>query len=82
MSDCCAYDIHDNLIFTGDYVYVLTTPSAGSRYKRLFNAEVVEISKHGKFTVRCVENGRVTNVFSPSVIKPYPHGMYTQGESE
>lgn len=80
MSEYTAYDIHDNLIFAGDFVYVVTTPRVGSKSKRLFNAEVLSISKHGKFTVRCLENGREVNVFSPSVIKPYPHGMYTQGE--
>lgn len=78
MSDYMSRDIHDNLVSVGDCVYVMATPSPGSKYKRLFHAEVQEIKKSGLITAQCTENQRVVNVFGTSCVKPYPRGMFVQ----
>lgn len=78
MSDYMTRDIHDNLISVGDCVYVMTSASPGSRYKRLFHAEIQEIKKTGLLTVLCTETQRVVNVHGTSCVKPYPRGMFVQ----
>lgn len=72
------YDIHDNLVGIGDFIYAVTTPSPGSQSKRLFHAEVLDVTKQGKLTIKCTENDREVKIFGTSCIKPYPRGMYTQ----
>lgn len=64
------FDIHNNLVHEGDVVYVLTTPTSGSRYKRLFRAECVEDKTDNKGLFKCFENGRVVSVTSTSVLAP------------
>lgn len=62
-------DIHGNMVELGDEVYVLTTPTSGSRYKRLFYGWVSELSE-SKAKVTCYENKREVSVTSVSIVKP------------
>lgn len=64
------FDIHDNIVSEGDVAYVLTTPSSGSRYKRLFRAVCVEDKSENKGLFKCFENARVVSVTSTSVLVP------------
>ena len=66
------FDIHGNTIKQGDRVYVLTSPHAGSKYKRLFFGKVTD-THPDKATckVKCYENGRIVSVTEKSIVKPW-----------
>lgn len=67
-------DISGSVIKVGEEVYALTTPTSGSKYKRLFHAIVTDISdNHKKCRVRCTENDRVVSLQSQSLIKAFSH---------
>ncbi|QZI86177.1 hypothetical protein PODOV061v2_0033 [Vibrio phage 172P1] len=73
-------DIADNLLTVGDYVYACTTPHAGSQSKRLFLAEIIDITPSGgRCTVKCVENGREVRLTGVSIVKHHSTGMFTGG---
>jgi hypothetical protein len=62
------FDISGNLLGEGDTAYVLTNPTSGSKYKRLFAAVLVEDKSDSRGVFRCNENGREVSVTSCSVV--------------
>lgn len=54
----------------GEQVIVLTNPHSGSKYKRLFFSEVIEVTDK-KCKVICFENARQVWVTSSSVVKMF-----------
>lgn len=63
-------DFSGNEVEVGEQVIVLTNPHSGGKYKRLFHAEVIEVSEN-KCKVICFENNREVSLTSNSVVKMY-----------
>lgn len=61
-------DIDGNTIEEGDTAYVLTTPTSGSQYKRLFASVLIKDKSDSCGLFKCNENGREVSVTSTSVV--------------
>lgn len=63
-------DYVGNELTVGEIVVVLTQFNVGSKYKRLFDAQVIESSKD-KTKVKVLETGREVWVNSVSLVRPF-----------
>jgi len=53
-------DINGNPLSVGNIVYTINTIHAGSKAKRFFRGEVIEVPSDNRAVVRSFENNRVT----------------------
>jgi len=63
-------DIHGNPLSVGDTVYTINTIHAGSKAKRFFLGEVIDIPSDKKAVVRSFENDRETTHFQTTILRP------------
>jgi hypothetical protein len=62
-------DIHGNMIYVGDNIYILDAATGGSQSKRLLYGIVTKVTS-GKCQVYVYENERTYSKTSATIIKP------------